>query len=126
MRSSREILLAACLVLGACGNDVGTEAGDPPPPPDPDTCATSYLTYNNFGEPFALDWCRGCHSSAIPTGMRQKAPIGVNFDTQADVAHWRERILIRVAGAQPTMPPAGGPPDEERALLAEWLGCGAR
>ena len=127
MRSSRDLVLAACLALAACGNDQGNTADDPlPPPPDPDTCETSYLRYDNFGEPFALDWCRGCHSSAVPAGMRQKAPMGVNFDTQADVARWRERILIRAAGDNPTMPPAGGPADEERALLAEWLGCGAR
>jgi hypothetical protein len=28
-------------------------------------------------------------------------------------------------GGTPTMPPAGGPSGEERALLAEWLACGA-
>lgn len=126
MRSSRELVLVVSLALGACGNDRAIGPDDPPAPPDPDTCETSYLTYGNFGEPFALDWCRGCHSSAIPAGMRQKAPMGVNFDTQEDITHWRERILMVAAGSQPTMPPAGGPPDEERALLAEWLGCGAR
>jgi hypothetical protein len=127
MRSSHELVLAAAIAaLCACANDQDNRTEELPPPPDPDTCETSYLRYDNFGEPFALDWCRGCHSSAVPAGMRQKAPMGVNFDTQADVAHWRERILIRAAGPEPSMPPAGGPADEERALLAEWLGCGAR
>ena len=122
MRSWRELALLALLV-GACGNDRMTGSGDDGPPPDPDTCQTSYLRYDNFGQPFTLDWCRGCHSSAIPAGMRQKAPPGVDFDTFADVQHWRERIQLRVAAG--TMPPAGGPSDEERALAAEWLGCGA-
>jgi uncharacterized membrane protein len=127
MRSSSDRLLVLALAaLAACGTDRPTMDGDDPPPPDPDACETSYLSYSNFGEPFALDWCRGCHSSSVPQGMRQKAPMGVNFDTQDDVVRWKERIAIRAAGPMPTMPPAGGPPDAERALLVEWLDCGAR
>jgi hypothetical protein len=122
MRSSASVALV--LLLAACGQDtmVGGDDGLDPPP---DVCEKSYLDYGNFGKPFALDWCRGCHSSAVPANMRQKAPVGVDFDTLADVQHWRERIAIRATGAMPTMPPAGGPSEEERVLLAEWIGCGA-
>lgn len=125
MRSWRELALLAALVTG-CGTDGGYPPGDdqPPPPPDPMTCETSYLRYGNFGEPFVLNWCRGCHSSALPQGMRQKAPVGVNFDTIADVRSWKDRMMVRAATGA-TMPPAGGPSAEERALLTEWLGCGA-
>jgi hypothetical protein len=40
------------------------------------------------------------------------------------VRHWAERIEARAASASPTMPPAGGPTDEERAMLREWIECG--
>lgn len=125
MRSWRS--LALVVALAACGNDVATQVGDDePPPPDPDACETSFLDYGNFGAPFVVNWCRGCHSSAVPAGMRQRAPLDVNFDTEADVRLHAERIRVRSTGATPTMPPAGGPSAEERALLAEWLACGAK
>ncbi len=128
MRSSRSALRSLAfglVVLAACGTDTMTGGDDEPDPPPEDVCKTSYLDYSNFGKPFALDWCRGCHSSSVPSNMRQKAPVGVDFDTLADVQHWKERIAIRATGPMPTMPPAGGPSEEERTLLAEWVGCGA-
>ncbi|MEO7093480.1 MAG: hypothetical protein ABI175_09530 [Polyangiales bacterium] len=125
MHSSRSLALVCGLVLAACGTDTMSGGGDDGPEPTPDVCETSYLDYGNFGKPFALDWCRGCHSSNVPANMRQKAPVGVDFDTLADVQRWSERIAIRATGAMPTMPPAGGPSEQERALLAEWIGCGA-
>ena len=116
--------LALAVALAACGNDVGV------PPPErvveADPCETSYLEYDNFGAPFVLDWCRGCHSSAVPEAMRQHAPIDVNFDTSDDFLRWQNRILVRATGSKPTMPPAGGPSSQERALLAEWIACGMR
>ncbi len=128
MRSWRELLIATALV--ACGTEYEpVESSTTPVVPidvDPDACETSYLTYDNFGEPFVLDWCRGCHSSSIPAGMRQKAPLAINFDTLADVQNRRDRVLARAASLTATMPPAGGPTEEERQLLAEWLACGAR
>jgi uncharacterized membrane protein len=124
MRSWRSLVIFV-IGVAACGND----SGAPPPGPDPidpDACETSYLAYDNFGAPFVVNWCRGCHSSSVPEGMRQNAPVGVNFDTGADVLEWQERIRIRATGAQPTMPPAGGPSTQERALLAEWIACGMK
>ena len=113
MRSSPSAL-GVLLALAACSDE-----------PRPVECTTSPLTYDNFGEPFVLDWCRGCHSSALPAGMRQLAPLDVNFDTRDDVRDWSPRILA-VAGTSRIMPPAGGPSDHERELLVEWLACGAR
>jgi uncharacterized membrane protein len=109
------------LLLVACS----TSSSDPPPIDDA-TCRQSFADYTNFGEPFALDWCRGCHSATLPADMRQSAPADVNFDTHDEVLAWKERILVRATGDSPTMPPAGGPSAEERALLAEWLGCGGK
>jgi len=126
MRSWRELLIAA--LLAACGNDIGSE---PVTPDDDDPlpvnkCETSFLDHDNFGAPFVANWCRGCHSSAVPMNMRQKAPIDVNFDDDGDLVVWAERIKIRASGTKPTMPPAGGPGEEERALLAEWIECGMK
>jgi uncharacterized membrane protein len=129
MRSWRERLVAAAAAVAAatlaagCGED-GT-GDDPPAGPPGDACETSYLDHASFGEPFLLDWCTGCHSSALPPNMRQQAPADVNFDTLEDARRWAPRIGARATGAMPTMPPAGGPSAEERALLAEWLACGA-
>ncbi len=122
MRSWRELLVAALIAAG-CGNDGGNTGGDPPD--DPDACETSYLDYASFGEAFLLDWCNGCHSSALPANMRQQAPADVNFNTVEGVRQFQARIAARATGAMPTMPPAGGPSAEERALLAEWIACGA-
>ena len=120
--------LSVLVLVAACGNDVGVPppGEEPLPDPDSDVCETSYLDYGNFGAPFVSNWCRGCHSASVPMGMRQKAPLDINFDTEADVLAWRERIAARATGTMPTMPPAGGPSGEERALLAEWIACGMK
>src|SRR5262245_53099420 len=127
MRSWLSLVLV--LVLAACGTDSmprGDDDANQPTPVDPDVCATSYLDYTNFGEPFVINWCRGCHSTDVPAAMRQKAPTDVNFDNLMQVRMWGERIATHATGAMPNMPPAGGPTEEERALLAEWLACGAK
>ncbi len=128
MRSWLSLLLVA-----ACGTEPMGEGGEgsgsgsnEPTPVDPDVCATSYLDYDNFGAPFVINWCRGCHSAAVPLAMRQKAPADANFDTLEQVRTWSDRIASRATGTMPNMPPAGGPTEEERQLLAEWLACGAR
>jgi uncharacterized membrane protein len=124
MRSWPRLALAALIAAG-CGSDEPGGGGDDPPV-EPGACETSYLDYSNFGEPFLLDWCAGCHSAALPANMRQMAPAGVDFDSIEGVRQFQARILARGAGAMPTMPPAGGPSAEERAMLAEWIECGAR
>jgi uncharacterized membrane protein len=118
MRSWGELAIAA--LLGACGTDTRE------PDDTPDACETTFVDYATVGRPFMLDWCTGCHSSTLPPTMRQDAPLDVNFDDHAAILVWGERIRIRAAGPNPTMPPAGGPSDEERALIAEWIDCGAR
>ena len=34
----------------------------------------------NFGEGFVTKHCTGCHSSLLPEGMREEAPVGVRID----------------------------------------------
>lgn len=85
----------------------------------------SILTYENFGGPFMLNFCTGCHQSMLPADMRQDAPLEVNFDDVDDVRAWADRIWARSADQNLTMPPVGPPDDEERWRLGEWLACGA-
>jgi uncharacterized membrane protein len=127
------LLPSIALVLAACGTDVVHDEGEGSGSGsnemvevDPNVCDTSYLDYDNFGAPFVINWCRGCHSSAVPVAMRQKAPADTNFDNLDQVRTWGDRIALRAAGTMPNMPPAGGPSHEERMLLAEWLACGAK
>ena len=121
MRSSRSLL--ALVIVAACGTDPAVDTHHDQVPPD--DCTTSYLTYDNFGEPFVANWCRGCHSSALPDDMRQMAPKEANFDTLDEVRTWSDGIVSKAGGDPATMPPAGGPSDDERTLLAEWITCGA-
>lgn len=125
MRSSPErsghalavgLALGLAIVLGmhaGCGTDT-----------DP-ACDGSFLRYDNFGAPFITSWCRPCHSRELPAGMRQHAPANVNFDSLHEIRTWSKRIAS-TAGTGSAMPPAGGPSTDERAMLVEWLGCGAR
>lgn len=84
----------------------------------------SFLSWENFGEPFLLDQCTGCHSSALPEGTRQNAPMGVDFDGYENTRAWGSRIFARAA-IDVSMPPAYIEIPGERALLAEWLRCDA-
>jgi hypothetical protein len=82
------------------------------------------LSYESFAGPFFLDWCTGCHSSALPEGQRQDAPLEINFDTLDDIRKHRDEI-VTLSVHNKVMPPAGGPSDLERELLGKWFACGA-
>jgi hypothetical protein len=133
MRSLRELALVACIsaALAACGGEDAPEPKTPAPPGAPKTlaerpCPTdSVLTFEDFGGPFLYSWCTGCHSSDMPEGMRQSAPLDVDFDTLEDARAWADRIWARAGDHNVTMPPIGGPDEEERGMLGEWLACGA-
>lgn len=85
----------------------------------------SSLTYENFGEGFFLSWCNGCHASALGEDERQDAPLASNFDDLEQIRAFKDRVWLRSADHNVTMPPVGGPEDDERARLGEWLACGA-
>jgi hypothetical protein len=93
-------------------------------------CGDNMLTWDNFGEAFMLSWCTGCHNSALPTAQRAGAPCGINFDSHAGALPFAANIEVRAIdwqmyeGATP-MPPAAIVPDDELALLREWIDCGA-
>ncbi len=112
MRSPCSALLLVLLALAACGSDQDA------------TCSKSYLTYDNFGQAYMESWCNGCHSATLPPDMRQGAPVGMYFDTLDEIHAQQDGIVT--TNARATMPPSGGPTDAERAMLSEWLTCGAR
>ena len=85
----------------------------------------STLSAENFGAPFLLTQCTGCHHSSLPASERAGAPLDINFDALADVRKHAPLIWTRAADSNATMPPLGGPPQEERTRLGEWLACGA-
>lgn len=113
---TRKLLLL--LALAAC---------DPPPMTiDEYSCPQTgtQLTYDNFGAEFLDARCNRCHSAEA--GDRHGAPESYRFDTLDDVHAHRDRIFVRAAGPNTTMPPGPeDPPADERAQLAEWLACGA-
>ena len=136
--------LATCLslylgVIPACGSKTPSSADDPLAPKSPTpipnlgpvppattlTCSKgTFLTYENFGESFMLNYCAGCHSRHLAGDARHDAPVVANFDRLLDVAIWRLSITQRATGDHPTMPPAGNVTKVDRQALAEWLGCG--
>jgi hypothetical protein len=85
----------------------------------------SPLTVINFGAPFMLSHCTGCHHSALGEDERAGAPPGVDFDDLSGVRSHADRIWARAADQNATMPPLGGPAQDDRTRLGEWLACGA-
>jgi uncharacterized membrane protein len=109
-------LALSTLLLTSC-----TEASDSA---DLECPKNSFLSYENFGDPFLLTWCTPCHSSYLTTVEdRQEAPLGVNFNTYEDVLEHADFIKILTIDTE-AMPPAGGPSAEDRTLLEEWIACG--
>lgn len=138
MASARDSLLAIvcvgawALAVSACGAPAPAADDEPIPPPpyesfDARPCPPdSALTWENFGDSFMRNWCTACHASALSGASRGGAPLGVDFDELDGVRAEAERIWARGADDNNTMPPAGVPPEAERALLGEWLACGAK
>lgn len=104
---------------GTTGDAVYGSFDERPCPPD------SGLTWENFGGGYVLSYCTTCHHSALPADMRQLAPIAINFETVELVRAQADRVWARAADQNQTMPPVGAPADDQRALLGEWLACGA-
>ncbi|MFT4980060.1 MAG: hypothetical protein ACI8S6_005972 [Myxococcota bacterium] len=81
------------------------------------------LSYENYGSSFIATHCEGCHSVFVPTDLREDAPPGVDLNTYSDVLAWADRIDARASTTESGMPPGGGPSEDERVLLREWLHC---
>ncbi len=82
------------------------------------------LTYDNFANAFFLKYCNSCHG--VGSDDRNGAPIAFVFDTHDQVFALRERVFVRAAAQNITMPPGPDDPSEaDREMLAEWIACGA-
>ena len=105
---------------GQVGPETGTEC------PDGGTA----LTYENFGQQFVSTYCLRCHSVDVEGDDREDAPSDHNFDTRFECEALADH-MDQKAGSGPDstneeMPPsAPRPTTEERAMLSEWLACGA-
>ena len=118
-------LLFVFLSSACSGTSTDVDSSGPWASLDERPCPSdSFLTWENFGDPFMRDWCTGCHSDRLEEGERAGAPLMVNLNRYEDVVLQRDRIWLRAADENQTMPPAGGPGEDERALLGEWLACG--
>ncbi len=82
------------------------------------------LTYENFGKAFFAENCNSCHSST--NGERNGAPDDFSFETLDEIHEHKDRIFVRAADANDSMPPGpDDPPLADREKLADWLACGA-
>lgn len=109
--------LALVLLVGCAEAPIEMSEYDCPP-------AGTQLTYQNFGAQFLNTNCNTCHASSA--GHRHGAPESYAFDTIEGVLAHRDRIFVRSAASNVSMPPGPvDPPAEERDELAEWLACGA-
>ena len=111
--------LVATLSCAVAACNFGTTIDQHPCPP-----SGTKLTYMNFGAAFFDRYCNSCHSA--PESSRQGAPGTFVFGTLDQVRSHEDRIFVRAAANNDSMPP--GPddtPDTARAQLADWLACGA-
>ena len=109
-------MLAAAFTTG-CGT--WTELDEVACPPE-----GTDTTYENTARPFMVQHCNACHAAGADD--RNGAPIAFVFDTYDQVYALRERVFVRSAADNTTMPPGpDDPPQDERDALAEWIACGA-
>jgi hypothetical protein len=102
------ILLAAC-------------QGASDEPSVADACVA--LDDASVGAPFRLTYCTACHASGRVGQERHGAPEGMDFDDRDGVMAHAARVAARVS--EGTMPPGGGPTEEERRRFLDWMACGA-
>jgi hypothetical protein len=78
------------------------------------------VTWTSWGDGFFASYCRSCHSVDSPN--RFGAPAGVDFDTEAQVGDWLDRIRARTL-EEGTMPVGGGVLEADLLLLGWLLDC---
>lgn len=120
---SGSLVLFACSVAWACGDDSGTVEGGPPEV----ECPSDSSDVPAFDEVDAFSQvCTRCHDSSLSGADRLGAPAHLNFDDY-DVAHANaERIATEVYWGN--MPPSGSEltlTTDQIDELFLWAMCGA-
>jgi hypothetical protein len=129
-------MLAALLMLAACGetapdraddtagevsgdtgDDAGVSGADTADPCD----GAPMVGWDSFADGFFASYCRSCHSETAE--QRYGAPEGIDFDTEEQAAALAGAVRQAVL-ADGTMPIGGGVLDEDKVLLEVWLDCG--
>lgn len=115
---STAILCALLSLTSGCGGWTHIEDY-----PCPNPNGTTKITYTNFVKRFLENWCNHCHSSSSPN--RRGAPVTYIFDAYEVVIAVKDRIFLRSAANNATMPPGPDDPSKaDRDKLAEWIVCG--
>lgn len=125
--SSRPLLLLVLVALPCCGGSGGEDAsgtagtsGDACPNdlPDRAECEDGAPSYGDDVAPIIDERCNGCHYP----GNAQTAAVWSDYD-----AVYARRITLQSRIYSCVMPPESAPALEpaERAVLLEWLVCGA-
>ena len=113
-----KMLVVALGMLAGCAEPAMTIDEYPCPP------TGTQLTYDSFGRGFFIAQCNSCHSAEA--GGRDGAPASYRFDTLDDVRLHKDRIFVRAAATNTSMPIGpNDPSSDDRDRLAEWLACGA-
>lgn len=107
--------LAGFAFLGGCGSKID------PNQIVPTGGGTEQVTYDTTKEIFELN-CIFCHSTHKSGIFRNGAPPDVNLDTYEGVKAAISRANPRIQAG--TMPPTGGIPLEDRALIQQWVEAG--
>ena len=108
-------LLPFVVLLAGCGQWTDLEEVDCP------TEGTA-VTYENFAVGFFSEHCNNCHG--VGANDRRGAPIAYVFDTYDQVVALRERVFLRSAADNISMPPGpDDPTEQDRWKLAEWIAC---
>lgn len=87
---------------------------------DPVCDSAPTLTWESWGEEFFTSYCQPCHSATAP--QRYDAPVGIDFDTEAEVRAMADSIRRAVIEDQ-TMPVGSGVVEEDLELLDLYLSC---
>ena len=111
------VCLAGFAFVGGCGSKI-----DPIQFAPPVDGGTDQVTYTDTAkEIFDLN-CIFCHSTHKSGIYRNGSPPDVNLDTYEGVVAAISRANPRIQAG--TMPPTGGIPLEDRALIQQWVEAG--
>lgn len=107
------------LLAVGCGDDVGDSSATVDI--DPLCVDAPTVTWDSWAEGFFRTYCTACHAETN-TEHRSGAPVGVDFDTEANVDIWADRVRIRVF-EDGDMPVGGGVYEDDLYLLDIYLTC---